>query len=140
VLGLVAWALSLAGLGTRLQYPACVGSREFAARLAALGPGAPVLVLSPTPDWHTIAGLAAEHGLSPWPVRALPAGLALPEGPAQFPRRAELAALGVSTSALAAREREPARARVALATEETGPAPPPWRVEGRARGWLLLSR
>jgi hypothetical protein len=140
MLGLVAWALSLAGFGARVLSPPCVGSREFAARLAGLGPGTPLLVVSPTTDWRTIASLAAEHGVSPWSVRALPAGRALPDSPAQPPGRAELAALGARSSARSARELEADQAQVAIALEPAAPAPPPWRIEGRARGWLLLSR
>jgi 4-amino-4-deoxy-L-arabinose transferase-like glycosyltransferase len=118
-----ACALSLAGLGTRLLRPPCVASREFAARLDALPPGSPVLVASRDPDFRTIVGLTAERRLSPWFVRALPAAPAAPEGASPVPR-----------------EEEAAHARIALAADDGEPPPAPWRLEGRARGWLLLSR
>jgi 4-amino-4-deoxy-L-arabinose transferase-like glycosyltransferase len=119
----LACALSLAGLGSRLLRPPCVASREFAARLDALPPGSPVLVASRDPDFRTGVGLAAERRLSPWFVRALPAAPPAPEGPSPVPR-----------------EEEAAHARIALAVDDGEPPPAPWRLEGRARGWLLLSR
>jgi 4-amino-4-deoxy-L-arabinose transferase-like glycosyltransferase len=135
-LGALACAFALLGLGVRLLQPPCVGSREFAARLSALPPGTPVLLAGAPVDWHTHAGLAAEHHLEPWPVAELPAEPALAAGESS-------SAAGPSGSAAAARHRAlgPRLARLAL-REDRGSTPPPapWRVVGSARGWQLLER
>jgi 4-amino-4-deoxy-L-arabinose transferase-like glycosyltransferase len=108
-------AASIAGLGARLLLPPCVGSTEFAAALDRLPPGSPVLVVAPTPDWSTLASLAAERRLSAWPVMSLPAAPTTP------------AASGVAGAHLAL-----AHAGEAL--------PPPWEARLRARGWVLAER
>ena len=134
-LAALACAFALLGFGARLLQPPCVGSREFAARLSALPPGAPVLLAGVPVDWHTHSGLAAEHHLEPWPVAELPAEPALPDGESG-------AAAGSDGSDAAARDRAlgPRRARLALREDRGSPPPAPWRVVGSARGWQLLER
>jgi 4-amino-4-deoxy-L-arabinose transferase-like glycosyltransferase len=134
-LAALACAFALLGLGTLLLQPPCVASREFAARLSALPPGAPVLLAGEPVDWHTHSSLAAEHHLEPWPVFELPAEPALAAGEAD-------AAVGSDGPASSARDRAlgPRRARLALREDRGSPPPPPWRVVGSARGWQLLER
>jgi hypothetical protein len=94
-----------------------------------------VLLAGAPVDWHTHAGLAAEHHLEPWPVAELPAEPALAAGESG-------AAAGSGGPAASARERAlgPRRARLALREDRGSPPPAPWRVVGSARGWQLLER
>jgi len=75
VLAAVALAFAASGLGSRLLPPPCVASREFAEMLPEAGTR--VLVVSASPEWRTLAGLAAEQRLDPWPADRL-------EGDARF--------------------------------------------------------
>jgi 4-amino-4-deoxy-L-arabinose transferase-like glycosyltransferase len=75
VLAAVALAFAASGLGSRLLPPPCVASREFAEMLPEAGTR--VLVVSASPEWRTLAGLAAEQRLDPWSADRL-------EGDARF--------------------------------------------------------
>ncbi len=105
---------SLAGLGTRLLQPPCVTSLELAAPLDRLPPGGPVLVVAPSIDWSTIANLAAERKLIPWPETALP------EAPTAGGTGPEAAKVAVAMAGTAVR--------------------PPWHEVAQARGWKILER
>jgi 4-amino-4-deoxy-L-arabinose transferase-like glycosyltransferase len=75
VLAAAALAFAASGLGSRLLPPACVASREFAQLLPQAGTR--VLVVSASPEWRTLNGLAAEQRLDPLPSPRL-------EGDARF--------------------------------------------------------
>jgi len=75
VLPAAALAFAASGLGSRLLPPPCVASREFAQMLPEAGTR--VLVVSASPEWRTLNGLAAEQRLDPWPAARL-------EGDARF--------------------------------------------------------
>jgi 4-amino-4-deoxy-L-arabinose transferase-like glycosyltransferase len=103
---------SLAGVGARLLPPPCVTSQELSAPLDRLPPGAPILVVAPGIEWETLANLAAERKVIPWPVTELPEGHDA-TGPAS------------------------ATVAVALAGTEVRP---PWHEVAQARGWEILER
>ena len=75
VLPAAALAFAASGLGSRLLPHPCVASREFAQMLPEAGTR--VLVVSASPEWRTLNGLAAEQRLDPWPAARL-------EGDARF--------------------------------------------------------
>ena len=90
----------------------CVPAAEFRADFDRLSPGDTVLVVSEPPHWHMVAALAAERALEPWMERRLTEGT--DHG-----------------------------ARLALVEKHLAPSgalPPPWRLGGEARGWVLLRR
>jgi hypothetical protein len=72
VLAALACVFLASGLGRRVMRPPCVFSTALAPALDALPRGSPILVATPLPDDAAVAELAAERGLEPFPVRALP--------------------------------------------------------------------
>ena len=110
ILAGVALALSVAGVGRWLYRP-CVLQVELAAPLGELHPGDRVAVLAHLEPWGMISMVATETPLWPEPAQA-------PDwSPDTGPR------------AMLVRDDTP-----------LGAPPPPWRVAGQARGWVLLVR
>jgi 4-amino-4-deoxy-L-arabinose transferase-like glycosyltransferase len=119
-LGLLALTMviaSIAGMGARLLPEPCPSSQDLAASLAGLAPGDPVLVVAPVIDWTTLANLAAERRVIPWPLQELPEEMSR------------------GTSGVAG-------ARVAMVKEPESQKRPigPWLRVAWARGWSVRIR
>ena len=112
-LALVAVVASVAGAG-RLLFPRpCPAAGPLSPELADVPPGESVLVVSPRPEWTTVAAFAVERRWSPWRLTEL--GPELPPG-------------------------GPTEARVAFVADGAPVSDPAWREVGRDGRWRLLRR
>lgn len=113
VLALVVLVASLAGAGRPLFPWRCPLAGALGPETADVPPGASVLVVSPGPEWTTVAAFAVERRWSPWRLTELGSGLA-PGGPSE--------------------------ARVAFVAEGAPVSGPGWREVGREGRWRLLRK
>jgi 4-amino-4-deoxy-L-arabinose transferase-like glycosyltransferase len=111
VVALGAWILAPTFQRRALSSPPCVGSADFAPWLDGIPAGSAIWIVSSPTKWRTLASLAAERRLEPYPTDRFPLG---PDSATRVAQVEE-----ALFPAEAARD---------------------WEELARARGWLLLRR